>query len=107
MTFADIIWSRAIMALIFYALVLGTLLYHHLRGGKSAAFNLLDLVMENGRASKWSVIIMMTFGLSCLFVTGWWIVGSLTWGDFMGFCGVWVVPLLAKMFAPAPPKEGP
>ena len=96
------------MALIFYGVLGGSLLYYNaLQDDRAKEFHLVDLVMENGRASKWAVIIMVAFGLSCLFVTGWWIVGALTVGDFMAFCGVWVTPLIVKMFVPQPPKEGP
>lgn len=92
---------RLTLVTLFYSGVLITVIWYNRSDGKGAkAFYLIDLLMENGKASKWSVIIMITFGLSCVIMTGWFLAQTLVWNDFLTFCGVWIVPLLAKMFAP-------
>lgn len=96
--FDHIFWFRFILAAVFYSTAVWAFVYYNRRPDNN--FSLLDLVMENGRASKWSVIIMVTFGLSCMIITGWFINGSLLWADFAAFCGIWIAPLIAKMFVP-------
>ena len=68
-------------------------------------FNLFDLLMEHGRVSKMSCILMGSF-----FVTSWLLIrltidGTVTEGYFTSYGGIWVAPLIARMFAPAPRKE--
>lgn len=77
-----------------------------IRADKSSGneFNMIDIVMENGRASKWSVIVMVAFGLSCVIMSGWFVNETLQWTDFLTFLGVWVTPLLVKMFVPSTEK---
>ena len=99
--FTPIFWLRLGMALVFWGSIIGTMWYYNNSDlGKNREFNIIDLLMENGRASKWAVIIMCTFGLSAMIMTAWFVNESLLWSDFLTFCGVWIVPLLAKMFTP-------
>jgi len=98
--FTSVFWLRLGMALTFWGSVFWLMwFYNNSDLGHNREFKLIDLLMENGRASKWSVIIMCTFGLSCVIMTAWFVNETLLWADFMTFCGIWIVPLLAKMFS--------
>jgi hypothetical protein len=63
-------------------------------------FNMLDLLIENGRVSKVSCLVMGSF-----FVTSWVIVdlqvrGKMTEGYLGLYAGAWVAPLIARLFNP-------
>ena len=67
------------------------------------AFDLFDLVMENGRLSKTSIAFVST-----LLVTSWIMIrltldGKLTEGYFTGYAVAWIAPLVAKLFSPPTP----
>ena len=60
-------------------------------------FNLFDLVMENGRLSRIACAFMVT-----LVATTWIVIrltfdGKMTEGYFIGYGGMWVAPIIAKM----------
>lgn len=62
-------------------------------------FNILDLLMENGRVSRLAAAFMMT-----LVVTSWVMIkltidGKMTEGYLMAFGGMWIAPIISKMFA--------
>ena len=89
-------------ALLIVALAVAWSLYraHRSDSGVFAQFNLLDLLMENGRLSRIACAFMAT-----LFVTSWVIVrltfdGKMTEGYFIGYGGMWVAPIIAKLFSP-------
>ena len=63
-------------------------------------FNLLDLLIENGRVSKVSCLVMGSF-----FVTSWIMLdlqfhGKMTEGYMTTYGAVWVSPLLVRLFNP-------
>ena len=67
---------------------------------KTNTFNLLDLLMENGRLSRIACAFMAT-----LVVTSWVIVkltieGKLTEGLFGAYVAAWVAPIVAKLCRP-------
>jgi len=97
LTFNALFWLRLIMVVLFWGFFIGVLLRYNNATGND--FKVIDLLMENGRASKWAVIIMAAFGLSCVVMTGWFLNQVLQWSDFLAFLGVWIAPLIAKMFA--------
>lgn len=75
-------------------------------------FKLTDLLMENGKASKWSVIIMGSWSIHSWALIKWTVVGGVTTADFVTYGAVWITPLIAKMFAkngdrPAPLESPP
>ncbi len=75
---------------------------HKDRNGLSH-FNLFDLLVENGRVSKVSCIVMGAFGVSSWVILRLTIDGKLTEGYLTIYNAAWVAPLIAKMFSPPPP----
>ena len=78
-------------------------------------FNLVDLLMENGRVSKISFIVMGSFGTHTWIMLYLTVHGAMSEGYMTIYLG-WGIPLVAKMFAPqyvpaqpvgSPPKEEP
>lgn len=70
-------------------------------------FDLMDLIMENGRVSKIAVAFMMVLGVSTWVVINQEISAKLTEGTFGLWLTAWVTPLVAKVVfgkteAPAP-----
>lgn len=66
---------------------------------KTNSFNVLDLLMENGRLSRLACAFMAT-----LVVTSWVIVkltveAKLTEGLFAAYVAAWVAPIVAKLFS--------
>lgn len=66
-------------------------------------FDLLDLIMENGRASRLAAAFFVT-----LIVTSWIMVKlaidqKMSEGYLIAYGGMWISPILAKMFATSPP----
>lgn len=62
-------------------------------------FNLLDLLLENGRVSRIAFAFMLT-----LFVTSWIIIkltidGKMSEGYLVSYGGLWIAPILTKMFS--------
>jgi hypothetical protein len=84
------------LALLLFLWALGYSLY---RTHKSATiqFNLLDLIMEGGRVSKVSVIIMCAFVVHTWVVVTWTLAKTITDQGMLTYAGVWVTPLLARM----------
>lgn len=68
-------------------------------------FNLIDLLMENGRVSKVSCLVMGSFGVHT------WIMLYLTVHDKMSegyltiYGATWAAPLIVRLFNPPPPKD--
>lgn len=62
-------------------------------------FDILDLLMENGRVSRLAFAFLQT-----LVVTSWVMIkltvdGKMTEGYLMAFGGMWIAPIISKMFA--------
>ena len=67
-------------------------------------FNLLELLMDNGRTSKTAFAFMLTLSVTSWIMLRLTLDGKLTEGYFTGYGLMWVGPLVAKMFAaPTPP----
>jgi hypothetical protein len=65
-------------------------------------FDLLDILMENGRVSRTAVAFSTT-----LLITSWIMVKlaidqKMTEGFLIAYGGMWVAPILARMFATSP-----
>lgn len=83
--------------LVIFALLMVLSIYR-LQRDETSVFNLLDLVMENGRLSRLACAFVVT-----LVITSWLMVrlaldGKLTEGYFMAYGGMWVAGIIAKMF---------
>lgn len=86
----------ALLAVIVAGVVVSFYRYHKKPGNM---FNILDLLMENGRVSRLAAAFMMT-----LLVTSWVMIklavdGKMTEGYLMAFGGMWIAPIISKMFA--------
>lgn len=68
-----------------------------LHRNRAVQFNALDLLIENGRLSKVSFIVMIAFSIWTWAIVGWTLKGTVTTADFLSYGGVWVSPLLARM----------
>ena len=68
-------------------------------------FNLLDLLMENGRVSKTACAFMATLTVTSGIMALLMLNGKMTEGYFTAYGAMWVAPLVAKMFA-APTPSG-
>ena len=64
------------------------------------AFDLFDLIMENGRVSKVAVAFMITLAVTSWIVLRMTIDGKMTELIFGAYGAMWVAPLCAKLFAP-------
>lgn len=70
------------------------------------AFNLLDLLMENGRVSRIACAFLVTLVVTSWAVVHLTVLGKLTEGIFIGYGGMWVAPIVAKLFSTnQPPAE--
>jgi len=74
------------------------------RAHRNAAFtfNLFDLIMDNGRVSRLACVFLGSF-----LVTSWIMVrltldGKMTEGYMTAFGALWIIPITAKLFSPAP-----
>ncbi len=63
-------------------------------------FKFVDILMENGKASKWSVIVVGSWLIHSWALIKWTVTGYVTTPDFVTYGGIWITPLIAKMFAP-------
>lgn len=70
-------------------------------------FNLLDLLLENDRVSKKSVLVMGAFAASTWIVIRLTLDGKLTEGYFTAYMAAWVAPMIAGMFATNTPPPPP
>ena len=65
-------------------------------------FSFFDLIMENGKLSRLACVFMGSFAVSSWIMVRATMDGKMTEGLFLAYGGVWVAPILAKLFAPAP-----
>ncbi len=65
-------------------------------------FNALDLLMEGGRVSKVSCLVMGSFGVTSWLMLDLQVHGKMTEGYFMGYGGMWVAPLIVRLMNPIP-----
>ncbi len=72
--------------------------FYRLQKDATNDFNLFDILMERGRVSRIAVAFMTT-----LVITSWIMIkltvdGKMTEGFLMSYGGMWVAPIIAKMF---------
>lgn len=89
--------------IIIVALAIAWSLYraHRDQNGLSA-FNLFDLLMENGRVSRLACVFMGSFLVSSWVVVRVTIDGKMTDLLYAAYGTMWVAPIVAKLFSPAP-----
>lgn len=91
-------------ALLIVALCVGWSLYraHRSDGAAFAQFNLLDLIMENGRVSRIACVFLGSFAVTSWIMIRLTMDGKMTEGYLTSFGALWIIPLTAKLFSPAP-----
>ena len=65
-------------------------------------FNMLALLMENGRVSKLSCIVMGAFSVTSWVMIALQLSGKMTEGFLTAYGALWVAPLVVRLFNPAP-----
>ncbi len=65
-------------------------------------FNFFDLLMENGKLSRIACVFIGSFAVSSWIMIRTTMDGKMTEGLFTAFGVIWVAPICAKLFAPAP-----
>lgn len=81
-------------------------LYRAHRSKALSDFNLFDLLMENGRASKLACAFWLAFGFYTWVLWRITIDGKMSEGYIAAYGLTWVAPIIAKMFA-GPPAAPP
>ena len=91
-------------ALLIVALVVAWSFY---RAHRNAAltFNLFDLIMENGRVSKLACVFLGSFGVTSWIMVRLTLDGKMTEGYLTAFGALWIIPITAKLFSPAPLRD--
>ena len=85
-------------AIIIVALVIAWSFYRAHKA-QDIVFNLYDLLLENGKVSRLAVVFMGSFGVSSWIMIRTTIDGKMNEGLFMAYGGVWVAPIIAKLFS--------
>ena len=88
--FSFIAFSLAVFMYIFFSL-------RKMSRNPDCNFDLRDLVMSEGKASKSGVILMGSFLLTSLYFMFAVLHDNMTESLFLAYAGVWVVPTLTKM----------
>ena len=91
-------------ALLIVALCIAWSFYRAHRSDSAAFnnFNLLDLLLENGRVSRLAVVFLGSFLVSSWIMVRMTIDGKMSELIFAGYGAMWVSPIIAKLFSPAP-----
>lgn len=88
-------------ALLIVALVIAWSFYraHRSHEGAFAEFNLLDLILENGRVSRLACVFLACFGILSWIMVRLTTENKMTEGYFMGYAGACFAPIIAKLFS--------
>lgn len=70
-------------------------------------FDVRDLVMENGRASKGAVVLMGSFAATTWFFIYYSLTGRMTEGYFGLYSAAWIAPVVARMLTSTKPEAKP
>ncbi len=68
---------------------------------ESNNFSMIDLFMENGRASKSSVVLLGAFAATTWFFVYYAVTGRMTEGYFGLYAGAWIAPIVARVLTGA------
>ncbi len=93
-------------ALLIISLVVAWSIYRAHRN-PAYEFSFFDLVMENGKLSRLACVFMGSFGVSSWIVIRATMDGKMTELLFAAYGAMWVAPIMAKLFAPAPLNAPP
>ena len=70
-------------------------------------FNVLDLLMENGRVSKAAVVMMGAFSLTSWMMVQLTLTGKMTEGYFGLYSAAWIAPVVVKLITQASATASP
>jgi hypothetical protein len=68
-------------------------------------FNVRDLFMENGRASKGAVVLMGSFAATTWFFVYYTVTGRMTEGYFGLYSAAWIGPVVVRMIVQRPDSK--
>lgn len=92
-------------ALLIVALVVAWSFYRAHRDARMTSFNLFDLIMENGRVSKLACVFLGSFGVTSWLMVRLTLDGKMTEGYLTAYGALWIIPITAKLFSPAPLRD--
>lgn len=69
------------------------------------AFNVFDLLMENNRVSRLACVFLGSFLVSSWIMVRLTLDGKMNELIFAGYGAMWVAPIIAKLFSPAPLRD--
>jgi len=93
-------------ALLILAMVVAWSLYRAHRD-KGTTFDLLDLLVENGRVSKLACVFLGSFGVSSWIMIRVTLDGKMNELMFGAYAAAWIAPIIAKLFSTAPAASPP
>jgi hypothetical protein len=64
------------------------------------SFDIVDMFIENGRASKGAVVLMGAFVATTWFFVYYSLLGKMTEGYFGLYAAAWIAPVVARMTTP-------
>ena len=70
-------------------------------------FNILDLLMENGRVSKAAVVMMGAFSLTSWMMVELTLIGKMAEGYFGLYAAAWIAPVVVKLITQGPTTHNP
>ena len=92
-------------ALLIVSIVIAWSIYRAHRD-RDYTFDFFDLLMENGRLSRLACVFMGSFVVSSWIMIRLTLDAKMTEGMFLAYGTVWVAPIIAKLFSPAPLNQG-
>lgn len=112
MSLPDIITPNGVVIATLIALLIVLLIGRTLSRWNKADeidFSFLDLITENGRASKGAIVLLGAFVATTFVFVYYALTGRMTEGYFGLYGAMWVTPVVARMITnqPQPPKENP
>jgi hypothetical protein len=90
--------NRTLMGVLLLLMFGGFILAVWLADRTKNEFKIVDVLMENGKASKWAVILFCSWIVHTWVIVAWVMNQAATLADLTVYGTTWVAPLIAKMF---------
>lgn len=97
--------NRTVMGLMLLGTLAGLVVAIWLSDRTKNEFKAYDVLMENGKASKWAVILFGSWIIHSWVLVAWTMNGAATLADLTVYGTTWVAPLIARMFIPSKPDD--
>jgi hypothetical protein len=101
-------WAEELFLVVFFVLYFGVpALLVWLSYCERFKLDLRDLWTHNNRPDKIAAILLGSWWVWTCSIIMWSLTKTVTTADFLAYGGVWITPLIAKMFAPTgtPPDK--